>query len=365
MDIEKKRVLVINTARTGLTGITSVMRNLVDITKENVDYSFVLNSVSDKRVQLEMQQEYGKIYIAPVSRLKRPMAYYLWLKEIIDKGDYDIVHVHGNSGTMYIEIHAAKRAQVPVRIAHAHSTSCKYQLAHKILKPLLNREITIGIACSDFAGKFLFDKKFQVLENGINIKKYTYSEKTRTEYRDKLELQEKFVIGHIGYFEQVKNHSFVIKVFAEVLKKRPEARLLLIGEGSLKETIISRAKEFGIENAVFFLGNRDDVDCLYQAMDVFILPSLYEGLPVTLIEAQAAGLDCITSEYVTSEANVTGSVSYQSINCSIDVSKWAEALIEYHAVTNREARSKKMQKSQFDSEISAQKLLGIYGVTEQ
>lgn len=358
----EKKILVINTASTGLTGITSVMRNLSWATKDQVKYAFVLNSIIDKGVEQSMRLEYGKIYVAPISRVKHPLSYYRWLKIVITSGHYDAVHVHGNSGTMYIEIHAAKKAGIPIRIAHSHSSSCKYQVAHRVLKPLLNHEMTTAISCSEMAGSWLFSKEYQVIDNGIKIDDFMFSEEKRNEYRDALQLQKNFVVGHIGYFEKVKNQIFIVKVFAEVIKKRPEARLLLIGDGSLKESIVELAKELDIARSVMLLGNRNDVSNLYQAMDIFTLPSLYEGLPVTLIEAQSSGLDCITSENVTKEANVTGNVFYHSIDEPADIDRWAKILINYKIPNDRKERAQVMRDSRFNIQTSAKELLKIYGV---
>ncbi|MBQ9716831.1 MAG: glycosyltransferase family 1 protein, partial [Clostridia bacterium] len=308
-----KNILIINTVPAGFNGITGVILNYVRETCRTVRCDFVLCSGAEEAVRAKLESFGGKLFVPPCSRRKHPVLYSAWLKRLLRHRHYDVVHVHGNSGTMFFDIHAAARAGVPVRIAHCHSTSCRFLLAHRLLKPFLNRELTHAAACSEAAGKWLFNGPFTVLPNGIDSQKYAYSEQTRGRYRDALDLNGRFVIGHVGYMEEVKNHMFLLRVLRKLLERGCIVRLLLIGDGTLRPEIERYIEENGLSDAVLLLGKRSDTAELYQCMDAFVLPSLYEGLPLTLVEAQASGLPCIVSETVTREADITGTLQYLGI----------------------------------------------------
>lgn len=357
----KKKVLVINTARTGLTGMTSVIMNYTQITHSKIDYDFVLVGKVDPITKEELKKITQNIFLPHVSRTKRPFKYTRWLKRLMAEKKYDAVHVHANSATAYFDIHAAKLAGVPIRICHSHSSFCKYKLVHKILRPLLNREVTSAVACSDFAGEWLYSGDFTVLYNGIDVDKYKFSETARNQYRKELNLGNKFVIGHVGYLEPLKNHMYLLAVFKKLLKSVPDATLLLVGEGSMRQTIEEYVRENNMQNNVMLLGNRSDVAGIYQCMDVLALPSLWEGLPVTLVEGQTSGLPCIVSATVTRQADLTGEVSYLEIG-EENINDWVN---EFESVNiNFESRYEKeevIKNSAFNIHNNANTLLKLYG----
>ena len=271
--MSRPRVLVVNTVNTGFTGITSVIMNYVRKTYDLVQYDFVLCGQVENSFADELRSFGSNVIIPPCSRVKKPLTYSSWLKKIIKSNGYDVIHVHGNSGTMYFEMHSAKKAGVPVRIAHSHSTSCKYMLAHRVLKPLLNRELTHALACSGLAGKWLFKNSFEVLPNGIDVDKFKYLQEIRDEYRRNLEVEDKFVIGHVGYMNSEKNHMYLLNIFDKFVKKCPESKLFLIGDGRLRPQIEAFISEHNLNESVQLFGKRSDMAQLYQCMDVFILPS--------------------------------------------------------------------------------------------
>ncbi len=344
----------------GFTGITSVIMNYVRKTHEFVQYDFVLCGQVEKSFADELKSFGSKVFIPPCSRVKKPLNYSSWLKKIIKNNGYDVIHVHGNSGTMYFEIHSAKKAGVPVRIAHSHSTSCKYMLAHRALKPLLNRELTHALACSDMAGKWLFRKSYEVLPNGIDVNKFEYLSEIRKEYRRNLRVDDKFVIGHVGYMSSEKNHMYLLRIFEKFVKECTDARLLLIGDGKLRPQIESFISEHNLNKYVQLLGKRSDIAQLYQCMDVFVLPSLFEGLPVTLVEAQTTGLHCIVSDTVTKEVNVTQNIQYIGIGEN-DIDVWVSELRKSKAMNfERSGWSRYIEKSKFNIDNSINKLLELY-----
>ena len=169
--------------------------------------------------------------------------------------------------------------------------------------------------------------KFQIMNNAIDAKKFIYNEEVRKQKRAELKVEDKFVIGHVGRFNLQKNHEFLVKCFADFAKTNDDAVLVLIGNGEMQEKIKKMAKEYGIETKVKFLGLREDIPQLLQAMDLFLFPSLFEGLPVTLVEAQAAGLPCVISDTITDEIMITEQIS--KVSLSGNTSLWNQEIAKY------------------------------------
>lgn len=362
--MNKKKVLMINTVNTGFTGITSVITNYVRKTYQTVQYDFVLCGRVEESFKDELNTLGKNVFIPPCSRVRKPITYSKWLERLIKENQYDVVHVHGNSGTMFFDIHAAKKAGVPIRIAHSHNSSAKYKLVHYMLKPLLNREITHAIACSDLAGKWLFNREYMVLPNGIDIDRFRYDPVTRASYRKEMEIEDCFVIGHVALMDTVKNHMYLLEVFENFVCENSRARLLLIGDGRLRPDIEQYISEHDLGESVLVLGKRADVAELYQCMDAFVLPSLYEGLPVTLVEAQTAGLPCLVSDVVTRTVNITGNVQYIGIQDS-DMRSWMQALsaIEVDA-SSRDKWAQVVAENHFDIKECVAMLKSVYQVND-
>lgn len=355
-----KRVLLVNTGDTSFNGITSVIMNYVRKTNKLVRYDFVLCGKVEQRFADELKRLGGNVFIPPCSRVKAPLAYSAWLRKIMKEQKYDVMHVHGNSGTMYFEVHTAKRLKIPVRVAHSHSTSCKFMMAHRILKPLLNRELTHALACSDEAGKWLFSGGYTVLPNGIDVGEFAFSLDARNDYRKQLGLENKLVIGHIGYMDVEKNQMFLLRVMEQLVKSQPEVRLLLIGDGRLRPEIEEFIQQHQLQDYVQLLGKRTDVAQLYQCMDVFTLPSVYEGLGMVLIEAQTAGLPCVASVGVPRSANVLGQVKYIGIEDS-DIKLWCKAITNaYGSAPDRANCYDRMKESIFNIDSCVDILLKTY-----
>ncbi len=250
---------------------------------------------------------------------------------------YKIVHCH--LGTMAVfALKAAKTADVPVRIVHSHSTSNKQEFVRNLMKnmlrPLSKIYATDYMCCSELAGRWLFgDKvydegKVYLLNNAIDLEKFTYNEQLRNRKRKELDIdQDTFVIGHIGRFVEQKNHRFLIDIFNEVHKQIPNSLLLLAGQGPLMDEIKEKVNHLNLKKNVMFLGQRSDVNELFQAMDVFCLPSLYEGLPVVGVEAQASGLPCFFSNDMTKETKVLKTTKFLSLKQNIK--EWIISIIQF------------------------------------
>lgn len=352
------RVLVIATVELTYNGITSVIMNYYrNINRSKVQFDFVLGCGAQDWVVDEITQNGGKVYNVPC-RKKNVFKYVQKLKDIIRENNYKIIHAHGNSGTLYIDIHTAKLAGAPIRIAHSHNSTCNHKLAHSILKAPLNREITHAFACSKLAGDWLYNKKYTILNNGIEIDKFLFNNDIRNEYRKKMGLENEFVIGHIGHFSYQKNHDFLLDIFFEVHKIIKNSKLILIGDGALRKSIEEKITSLELKESVQILGKRNDVEKLIQAMDVFVFPSRFEGLPVVLVETQTSGIQCIASDVITRESNITGKVEY--INLKKEAKFWAEKIIKYNLNYKRDDVLDSILSSKFNIKNETKKLEEFY-----
>ena len=217
------------------------------------------------------------------------------------------------------------------------------------------------MACSTESGRWLYGKiackkpNYRFVSNSIEVDQYAYSETVAAEYREKLGLKEKFVLGHVGRFHEAKNHMFLLGVFAGVCKRRSDAMLLLVGDGDLREKIEEKIEKMGLENRVVMTGSRSDVPKLMQAMDVFVFPSLWEGLPVTVVEAQAAGLPCLISDRITNDVNLSELVKCLPID---NLTLWIDAILSMDAV--RHDVREKIKSAGFDVRDNAGMLKNFY-----
>lgn len=243
--------------------------------------------------------------------------------------EYKIVHCHAYT-IGYFCLKAAKKAGIPVRIAHSHNNETVHDIKY-IPKLFMQRLFTLNatdlFACSEEAGRYLFGTKpFQVLKNAIDSQIFIANAAERATILSELGLENKFVVGHVGRLHPQKNHDFLIDVFEEIKKKKSNAELILIGTGPLEEKVHSKVADRGLTESVKFLGNRKDMSRIYQAMDVFVFPSLFEGLGIVAIEAQAAGIPIVCSEGLPPETNITP--IYRKLLLNDGAKKWADVAIE-------------------------------------
>lgn len=348
-------------------GVEAVVMNYYRyIDKSKIQFDFICDEDSTNIPYEEIEKLGGKvILIPPYQKLFR---YHKELKRILKEGNYKIVHSHINTLSVF-SLFAAKCAKVPVRIAHSHSTTNKKEkkknLMKQVLKPFSKLFATDYMCCSELAGRWLFgDKlydegKIYLLNNAIDLHKFEYNEKIREEVRKELNIDEKtFVMGHIGRFVTVKNHKFLLEVFHAIYKENKNSILLLAGQGPLKEKIEQKVKEMNLDKAVQFLGQRSDANRLYQAMDVFVLPSLYEGLPVVGVEAQAAGLLCVLSDDMTKETKVLETTTFLSLNEG--AKKWADIIGSATKQFERKNMLNEMVQKGFYIQKEVKKLEEIY-----
>lgn len=299
--------VVVNMNRGGAeTLIMNLFRN-IDRSKVQFDFLTCREGVFDR----EIKELGGTIHRIPYINEVGHFSYIKSLNHFFSKhNDYTIVHSHLNKMSGLV-VRAAKKVGIPYCISHSHNTGGEGGILAKGYKwysgLFIPSNSDYTFACSQAAAKWLFGKKSNeatLLNNGIEPEMFVYSPEVRMMKRKELGISDQLVIGHVGRFNKQKNHKFLIEVFAEFVKRRPESTLLLCGDGVLRKDIEKRVKELNLEEKVKFLGVRSDIHQLLQAFDVFLFPSLHEGLPVTLIEAQAAGIPCFISDEITNEVDM-------------------------------------------------------------
>ena len=310
------------------------------------DYDAEILALGGRIYHLPPLNPFGKGYLSALDRF------------FAEHPEYRIVHSHLDcmSG---IPLKAAKKYGIPVRIAHAHNSNqprdAKY-LLKLMYKRMISRVATQLFACSEDAGRWMFGgSDFRVLNNAIDAVRYAYDAEIRSAARLKLGVSEDaLLVGHVGRFDPQKNHSFLLTIFEKI---PGNARLLLVGDGALRPAAEQQAEEMGIRDRIIFAGVRSDVDRLLQAMDVFLFPSLFEGLPVSIIEAQAAGLPCLISDKVPIECKKTELVTQLPLDAG--ASAWAEA-VRSAAKTPRTNTLSQLRDAGFDIQANADWLADFY-----
>lgn len=316
------KILFINTIRLEKNGITTfILNNAKYLSQENYNVSILApNNVNH---ELEKILEQNNIALFTLNNRKRkPLRYIKELAKIIKNNNFDVIHVNGNSSTMVLELFAAKLAGCRCRIPHSHNTVTEHIFIHGILYPLFNLLATDRMACSDAAGKWLYhNKQFFVIKNGVDINNYIPTSEIRNKIRKKLDLKSSdILLGNIGYFNLQKNQKFLIPIMKKLDKR---FKLILIGDGLLREEVQSLVKQNNLQSRIIFAGNVNNVNEYLSALDVFLMPSKFEGLPFALVEAQASGLPCIISNKISREVDLTGNVQFLSLD---DSNKWINTI---------------------------------------
>lgn len=340
---------------------TMLMNYYRHMDREKIQFDFLVHRQERAAYDDEIKALGGEIYRLP-RLVPWSKSYLAALNQFFDDHpEYKVVHVHQDCLSSVI-LKAAESHGVPVRIAHSHNANQDKNLKYPI-KLWYRREIpqyaTNLFACGKDAGDWMFcGAPYQIVDNAIDVAAYACDPAKRTEMRQQLGLADELVIGHVGRFNPQKNHPFLLDIFAALLKKEPNAVLLLVGGGEDMPKIQAKARELGIADHVRFLGVRSDVADLMQAMDVFVFPSLYEGLPVTMVEAQAAGIPCIISDKVPEECIITaGAVDVMPLSAGAEA--WADAILE-KCNTPRTDHSAEIAAHGFDITTEAVKLQEFY-----
>ena len=360
----KELLVVIQLVRRG--GVELAAINFAkNLDKEKFRVSFLLLNPyeeQDEELLCELKEQDFNIIYAP-ENIGGYAAKYKYLCSVFKNNHFDIVHSHVIL-TSGLVLAAARKYGVPVRAAHSHTTkwnreeNIKYKLYKAAMRFLINKNVTLKLACSTASGEWLYGKKaYQkdgiFIANGVDTDKFSYNSDERRRIRDEFSLGDSFVVGHVGSIYSIKNQVFLIGVFAELLKSRPDARLVLAGEKFDIEPVEKKAAELGVTDKIIFTGSRSDIFAFYSAFDVMCFPSLHEAFPVALIEAQAAKLPCLISDRVTKEVKVNANIEYMPLEEVPE--KWAQKLIELSASPRQDVDSTRLI-GEFDIKAVAKNL---------
>ena len=356
---------VSNMARAGIE--TMLMNYYREVDRSQVQFDFLANKPAPGEYDEEIRRMDGRVFVSPGLNPLHFPKYKRFVADLVHTDpEIKIVHAH-NEAMGYYALKSAKDAGVRVRIAHAHNTQIirdyKYPLK-LICKQLLPGAATDYWSCGKDAGIYYYgEKRWResgfILRNAINVSRFAFRQEERDRLRRLHDLDGCFVIGHVGRFNVQKNHSRLLDIFAEIVKAVPDARLALIGVGELEQSVKEKARAMGIQDKTLFLGQMADVSGWYQAMDCFVLPSLFEGLPVVGIEAQAAGLPCFFSDRITDE--VLLSPGARRIPLQAEDPQWAkEILAARHSAAERMQGVDIVRRAGYDIHVEARKLQEIY-----
>ena len=310
-------------------GIENMLMNYYrNIDREKIQFDFLTHRPKRGVYDDEIEELGGEVFYAPRLYPWNYIEYFAYMKQFFAKHkEYSIIHSHIDAMS-YMPLLAAKKAGVKTRIAHSHCTGMDldYKIPMKLFfKSQINKVANVFCACTIDAGKYLFgNKDIHIIPNAIDERRFVYNEGIREKVRKKLGIEDNFVIGHVGRFTYQKNHEFIIRVFDQLQKDYSEVKLLLVGDGIKKENIKKQINKVGLSKKVIILDSMNNIEDYYQAMDVFILPSRFEGLGICAVEAQVTGLKTILSEYVPREA----SISSETVFLPLDVSVWVAELLK-------------------------------------
>ena len=337
---------------------TMLMNYYRNIDRTKIQFDFLTHRPYKSDYDDEIVSMGGKVYYAPRLYPQNYPKYFKWMEQFFkEHPEYKIVHSHIDAMS-YLPLKAAKKAGIPIRIAHSHSTSIDKDFKY-ILKQYyrykLGSVVTNEFSCGIAAGQFLFkNDDFVLIPNAVEAKKFYFDEKIRKEVREELSISsDTFVLGHVGRISYPKNHRFLIDIFKEVHKILSNSVLLIVGTGDMENEIKEYAKESEIGSYIQFLGNRNDADRLYQAFDVFMLPSLFEGVPLVGVEAQFADLPCFFSDKVPTEVSFSDKTYFISLEQSTKT--WANKIVTVD-IQNRDSHRSLLTNAHYNIE-TAHKIL--------
>lgn len=364
-----KKVLIIGlTERLG--GVeTFIYNTTINSDKSKIQYEFLIHGAKYAQFQEEITNFYNndKEHFHFVSHYKKkPITTFIELCKFYRMNKYDIIHIQ--TGATFEIVYCFPfalwyKTQV---IVHSHNGNGFSWLLNAFFRPILNYIANIKLACSKVAACWLFGEKFInetiIINNGINVERFAYNDSIRNELRKKYNVDNCFVIGHIGRYSEQKNHLFILKVFKEILKRRSNSILFLVGTGELQNMIISKANQLKINNKIIYIQKTNSPENLYSLFDVFLMPSLYEGLPIVGIEAQCSGVSCYFSSNISQEINITDCCHIK--NLSDGAASWADDIIKDGVNTNRQSYSLILKEKGFDIKQTVSDLLKLYDTIE-
>lgn len=356
---------VSNMDRAGIE--TMLMNYYRQIDREKIQFDFLCNKTKPGSYDTEIVAMGGRIFHTPGLNPAKYPQYLNYMKNLFQEyPEYRIVEAHNGAFGVYALL-AAKLNNIPVRIFHAHGASIAkdwklpIKLVCKAIMPItMNNRFSCGVAAAQcyFGKNAVKNGNYELIPNAIEVDRFVYNEGIRTYIRKENKLIGRHVVGHVGRFMRQKNHGFLLEVFAELYKKDALAQLVLLGDGELMESMKNRAKRLGIEAAVTFVGNVANANEWYQAFDCFVLPSIWEGMPVVGVEAQVAGLPCVFSDAVTEEVKFSDRIQFVSLNAS--KKEWVNALQNALNYKEREDNLQMIVDKNYDIKSAAYKLQNRY-----
>lgn len=370
------KVLEINVDDVGLGGVYALVKNVIRNKPEGLklDIACIAEFENPNNIQALNRLGTDVYYVGTSGPLwKRPYAYYSNTLKLLRSGGYDCVHIHGDVAyLLLIFAKAARRAGVKKIILHSHAAGLDggsrrlKAVLHRLCQGALLHSATDFAACSDKAAAWMFPSldasRVAMVVNGIELERFAYDPAARARHRGELKLEDAFVVGHVGRFTYQKNHEYLLEAFAAIRRRVPNARLLLVGEGVLFDDTRALAARLGVAEAVIFYGASYDVGGLMQAMDLFALPSRFEGLPVVGVEAQAAGLPVLFSDHITRQAELTEHVRFLPIGGD-SADAWGEAARDAAEGPgwNRADDCEKVRRAGFTIQDTVRAFLALYG----
>ena len=345
-------------------GIETMLMNFYrHMDREQVQFDFLANKPAPGDYDEEVRSLGGRIFVSP-GFMSYPK-YVAYMTDLFrEHPEYQIIHTHNGSLMLYA-LRSAKKNGIPVRIAHAHATAVPVGLKNelkKLMRPLIKYAATDYWGCSDAAGKFYFSEKrwagaHQLIHNAIQVKDFTFRENARETIRKQYGFGDRFVLGHVGRLAPQKNQKKILELFAQLHKRNANTHLVIIGTGELEGKLKQYTAELGLTDAVTYTGVQTNVNEWYSAFDGFVMTSLYEGLPVVAIEAQAADLPCVLCDTITPEVKITDRVSFLGLHDA--PSAWADAIL---AMPQKERvdRTQELREAGYDIELEAKRMQDLY-----
>ena len=360
---KKVRVLFVNGGLMDRGGVSSVMMNYyMHIDSSQVQIDFLTHGYGEGIRDKKIIESGEKIFTVP-PKSKNYFKNTKMIRNILKKNHYDIVHSHADAGNAHI-LKIAKQCGVPVRISHSHNTD--YTINNPVRKKLadmqkknISKYATHMFACSEEAAMWLYGKSVPIIKNAIEIYDFSYNEAHRSKIRNKYNIGDKFLVGCVGRLDYQKNQTFLLKVFSDVVKRRDDICLMLLGDGILKNELTEETKRLKIEDRVIFAGQVSNVNEYYSAFDIMVMPSLFEGLGMVAIEAQSANLPCLLSDNIPKTVSINDNVVFLSLS---DYQAWVDKLYIANPNSQRDNKDclERIKSAGYDINLEAKKLEQFY-----
>ena len=357
--MDKKVKIAMITSSLTRNGISSVIMNYCrNINLEKFQISIYAGLPIDDVYRMECEKIGIEIIQLP-DRSKSLFKYYISLLKKMPKNKYDIIHVHGNSSIMAIDLFIGWLKNIKTRIAHCHNTKCNNIKVHKILNPIFKKLYTSAFACGKLAGDWIFGRNnYIIINNGIKLNKFIFNKEIRIKERNNLDIRDdEFIIGHVGRINNQKNQEYLIKIFEKCAQIDKKIKLLMIGNGPNYNRIAQIVKNNKYKDRIILYGETITPEKFYNVMDVFVFPSLYEGFPVTVVEALASGLNCLISNSITQEID-SNHVEFIGIEEN-DINDWVKSILQIAKYSKRNDIEEKIIEN-FEISNCVKKLEGYY-----